>query len=97
MSVSVTVQVVVPAGSPASVTVGRRDTELSCVWSSVVCSFDLFLFQVADPLVAPLQLKTTFVTLLKLLPDAVVTAWKPAVLVVNEFGLRPVKDRKSVV
>ena len=70
VSLNVTVHVVVPAGSPVAVTTGRRVIELSELTVTLAFQFASPRFQVLVPLVAPLQLKVTLLTLVKLVPVA---------------------------
>ncbi len=86
LSVSVTVQLVVPEGSPAATTVGVMVTELSQLINSSLGQLASPLSQVA--LVAPAQVKAILVRLVKLLPVPVSVAVYGAVFVVIVAGLR---------
>jgi hypothetical protein len=71
VSVSVTVQLAVPDHvAPVPTTRGRKVMELSELRVNLALQFASPLFQMAFPLTAPLQIKATWLTLLKLAPTA---------------------------
>lgn len=70
LSTSVTVQVVVPGGSPAATTTGRSVIEVSEFTETFAFQLLSPRTQTALPLVAPLHSHRTCVTFVKLLPVA---------------------------